>query len=331
MPQSLGNTLGAAFIGVVIASTLLGVSLIQAWYYYTHQNDRWPLKTLVSAVMICDVMHQALITHTIYTYLITYFGEAAQLGNIVWSLIAEVLFNGLTCLLVQSFLTMRVWRMSNRNIWVTSIIVIFVIAEFVCVVVYTGLAFPMQNFIQLETLKRLSIAVNALAAAGDVSIAAVLCLLLHKSRTGFHRSNTMINKLILFSVNTGLLTSLCALASLISIVVAGENFIYIAFYFCIGRLYSNSLLATLNARKMIRGGDGGFQSTGEDYSFSLRDVPKNTTIGSRRTADISIRIDTTKATESDKNSAGRDIRRSSLELALNEKEDSTIVNGTDYP
>ena len=32
---------------------------------------------------------------------------------------------------------------------------------------------------------------------------------------------------------------------------------------------------------MIRGGDAGFQSTGEDYSFSLRDVPKTTTIGSR--------------------------------------------------
>src|SRR6202161_2197454 len=61
----------------------LQVSLIQAWHYYTHQNDRWPLKTLVSshsyllpaqrnvslifqvsAVIICDVVHQALITHS---------------------------------------------------------------------------------------------------------------------------------------------------------------------------------------------------------------------------------------------------------------------------
>ncbi|KAF8328508.1 hypothetical protein F5887DRAFT_1143082 [Amanita rubescens] len=319
MLESPGNTLGAPFIGVVVASTLLGVSLIQAWHYYTDQNDRWPLKTLVSAVIICEVVHQALITHTIYTYLVAYFREAAQIGNIVWSIIV--------CLLVQSFLTMRLWRLSNHNIWVTSIIVALVIAEFACIVVYAGLALSMETFLQVANLKRLSIAINALAAAGDVSIAAVLCTLLHKSRTGFHRSNTMINRLILFSVNTSLLTSLCALASLISIVVAGESFIYIAFFFCSGRLYTNSLLATLNAREMIRGAES-FQSIGKDHSFSLRDTPKTTTIGSKGTGDISIRIDTTKATESDTNLASRDTRRSSLELGMNEKEGS--INGEDY-
>ncbi|KAF8339483.1 hypothetical protein F5887DRAFT_980223 [Amanita rubescens] len=307
MSPSLGNTLGAVFIGVVVASTPLQVSLIQAWYYYTHQNDRWPFKTLVSAVMICDVIHQALITHTIYTYLITYFAEPAQLENIVWSLVVEVLFNGIACLLVQSFLTMRVWRLSERNIWVTSIIV-----------------FTVKTFLQLLFLevKRLSIAVNALAAAGDVSIAVVLCTLLHKCRTGYHRSDTVINKLILFTVNTGLLTSLCALASLTSIVVGGDNFVYIAFFFCLGRLYSNSLLATLNARKMFRCTDF-IPSNGEDRPLSLRDVPKTTTISSRRADDVSIRIDTSKITESEKYLAGGDIRQSSLELAMDEKEDST--------
>ncbi|KAI3600676.1 hypothetical protein WG66_014174 [Moniliophthora roreri] len=98
----------------------------------------------------------------------------------------------------------------------------------------------------------LSILVNALAAAGDVYIAATLCWLLHSSRTGFRRSDTIIKKLILFTVNTGALTSLCAVASLISITAAPNTFIYITFFFCIGRLYANSLLATLNARGTIR-------------------------------------------------------------------------------
>jgi hypothetical protein len=60
------------------------VSCIQAWYYFTHQNDGWPTKTLVSslssrtshlrlpqlceckvsAVMIFDTIHQVLISHT---------------------------------------------------------------------------------------------------------------------------------------------------------------------------------------------------------------------------------------------------------------------------
>ncbi|KAJ7826140.1 hypothetical protein B0H13DRAFT_2374531 [Mycena leptocephala] len=58
---------------------------------------------------------------------------------------------------------------------------------------------------------------------------------------------------ILFTINTGLLTSLCAVASLISLIVSPTTLVYASFYFCIGRLYSNALLASLNARDIIRG------------------------------------------------------------------------------
>ncbi|KAG6889776.1 hypothetical protein C0995_014706 [Termitomyces sp. Mi166 len=301
LPLVLDNTLGAAYVGVVVAAALHGVSCVQAWYYFTHQKDTWPTKTLVAAVMIFDTIHQILISHTIYIYLIKNYNNPPFLVNLVWSMLVEVLFNGLTALLVQGFLTLRVWRLSNRNIWLTSIVVLLVSAEFGCVVAFGTLSLQFKTFVELQQLKYLSISVNALAAAGDVLIALILCTLLHRSRTGFHRSDTMINKLILFAVNTGFLTSLCAVASLISIVVAGKTFLYIAFYFCIGRLYSNSLLATLNARKMIRGSADGIHSTSENISLSLRELPKNNAIFSRRPTNISIKINTTKefATDSD--------------------------------
>jgi len=137
--------------------------------------------------------------------------------------------------------------------------------------------------------------INALAAAGDVLIALVLCTMLQRSRTGFRRTDTMINKLMLFTINTGLLTSLCAVASLISIVAAPSTFIYIAFYFTLGRLYSNSLMATLNARKSIRGEDP------EAITLSFRGMHKtgSTTMATAATTNakcqannISIKVDT---------------------------------------
>jgi len=54
-------------------------------------------------------------------------------------------------------------------------------------------------------------------------------------------------------VNTGVLTSCCAVASLISLVLSPDSLIYAAFYFCIGRFYTNSFLATLNARQSLKG------------------------------------------------------------------------------
>ncbi|KAK0202328.1 hypothetical protein DFS33DRAFT_885130 [Desarmillaria ectypa] len=98
---SLDTTMGAAFIGIVVAAILHGVSCVQAWYYFTHQRDGWPLKLIVAAVMVFDTVHQALISHTVYTYLVTHYGDAAELQKTVWSLLAEVLFNGFTAFLVQ--------------------------------------------------------------------------------------------------------------------------------------------------------------------------------------------------------------------------------------
>ncbi|KAJ7708790.1 hypothetical protein B0H17DRAFT_365519 [Mycena rosella] len=294
-PHLLDKTLGVGFIGVIIAAGLHGVSCIQAWWYYTHQQDRWPLKLLVGAVMFFDTVHQALISHTVYTYLVTNFNNAAELDLIVWSLLVEVLFNGLTALLVQSFLTVRIWRLSNGNKWLTGVALALVLAEFGCVLAYVAMSLGLHTFVELGELKHLSITVNALAAAGDVVIATTLCILLRSSRTGFHRSNTIIRKLMMFSIETCALTSLCAIASLISIVVAGNTFIYILFFFCMGRLYANSLLATLNARKMIRGAADGVHTTSENLSLSLREFqPKNTSLSmASKRPNISIKIDTT--------------------------------------
>ncbi|KAJ3933782.1 MAG: hypothetical protein NXY57DRAFT_1037381 [Lentinula lateritia] len=56
----------------------------------------------------------------------------------------------------------------------------------------------------------------------------------------------------LHAVNTGAITSICAMSTLVSMLAAPKTLIYIAFYFCIGQLYTASLLATLNARNGMR-------------------------------------------------------------------------------
>ncbi|KAG1780345.1 hypothetical protein EV702DRAFT_1178093 [Suillus placidus] len=291
------NTFGAFLIGVVVSATSSQshkVTCVQTWYYFSRYfSDPWYTKLLVGAIFLSDSIHQALITHTVYTYLVTDFGNVSDLEKLVWSLSVEVLFNGFTGFMVQSFLTMRVYQLSNKNVIATASVLSFVIAEFVIVVTYVAKAVKLTTFIQVPQLKPLSMSVNAVAAAGDVLITIFLCTFLQQSRTGFQRSDTLINKLMLFTINTGLLTSVCAVMSLISITMWPDTFIYVAFYFCLGRLYCNSLLATLNARKGIRR-----DSCDEPMSLSLHGArrPINSPIGSSRMGmpnDLSIKIDTT--------------------------------------
>ncbi|KAF9647046.1 hypothetical protein BDM02DRAFT_2821025 [Thelephora ganbajun] len=284
----LDNTLGAALIGVIVSAALYGVSCAQVFYYFQHysKKDGRGTKAVVVAALISDTIHQALISHTIYTYLVTNYYKPQKLNDLVWSLVVEVLFNGITALLVQSFYAVRVWKFSQRNLLITVILAVFIVAEFVSVVVYVAKGIHFRTFTELHTLKPLSMTVNVLAVVGDVLITVVFCILLSRARSSVQRSNTMITLLIAFSVQTGMLTSLCAVASLVTIIASPNTFIYICFYFLLGRLYCNSLLATLNVRKAIRGRGH------VDLGISLRPIEdsNSSTVDNHKVIDIEAEI-----------------------------------------
>jgi len=200
---------------------------------------------------------------------------------------------GVTGALVQTFYTIRVWRLSKGNNFLAVLIMLIVLAQTGCGTAWVIVSLQLSTFQQLLGISSLTMSINALSTAADVIIAASLCFLLQRSRTGFKHSDTMINRLILFGVNSGLATSLCAVASLISLIASPDTLLYAPFYFCIGRLYSNSLLATLNARKHIR---NGVDDTDRMISLSQVTREQNSATNSKtqsgRSQNIAIRIDT---------------------------------------
>ncbi|KAJ3987981.1 hypothetical protein F5890DRAFT_623292 [Lentinula detonsa] len=78
--------------------------------------------------------------------------------------------------------------------------------------------------------------------------------LLQRSKTGFKNTTDVLNRLIVFTFNTG---------------VPG-TFIYIFVYVSMGRFYTNCLLVTLNSRDYIRQGlSSNGASTSENYAMSI--------------------------------------------------------------
>ncbi|KAH9850069.1 hypothetical protein C2E23DRAFT_931744 [Lenzites betulinus] len=298
---SLDLTFGAMLIGVIVAGVLYGITCSQTYYYFSrYQKDPWFIKLIVVAVWITDTTHQALVSHSIYFYLITAWGDPVALSSLTRTLIAEVFFNFLTGLFVQGFFVARIWTLSGKNLFITIPISILVVASFASGFSFGIMGASLQNFEQIIAFQPICVAFNALTAAADVIIAIVLCVILHTSRTGFSRSDALINKLIAFAVNTGLLTAVCSCLALITFVVLPDKLLYIAFFFLLGRLYANSLLATLNARKTLRD-----LSTSQELSLSLRDIQPPTTASmstpSRggRANDIAIHINTLQESKHD--------------------------------
>jgi thioester reductase-like protein len=66
-----------------------------------------------------------------------------------------------------------------------------------------------------------------------------LTFVLSRSRTGFRKTDTIINRLIRGAIQTGLFASIFALADLFSFVLHGDTNLYAMFAFPIGRIYTN--------------------------------------------------------------------------------------------
>ncbi|EJF65671.1 hypothetical protein DICSQDRAFT_77347 [Dichomitus squalens LYAD-421 SS1] len=298
----LDITMGCLLMGTITAGVLWGISCSQLFYYYTrYHKDPLSLKLLVGTVFVSDSVHQAVIIQSVYAYLVTDYGDPTKLMHPNTGLIIQVFFTALTGLLVQSFFVLRIWRLSNKRTYLVIPVIFLVLAEFSVSVAYAVKAFFLPSFLHVNRIRGLSICMNAFAAAGDVAIAGCLCTILHLSRTEFSKSNALINKLMVFAVNTGLLTSICAVTSLITFFAVPNSFVYITFYYLIGRLYNNSLLATLNARRSLREG-----TSSGDISLSLRDGQAHSPASAypvphsqRGQNGITVRIDTRKDTQHD--------------------------------
>ncbi|KAL0960625.1 hypothetical protein HGRIS_005656 [Hohenbuehelia grisea] len=90
------------------------------------------------------------------------------------------------------------------------------------------------------------------AAACDIIIAMSLCFYLTRSRTGFKRTDSLITTLIAYSLTTGLITSVIASVAVITFAIMPTNFIWLSFFWILGKCYVNSFLAALNSRDSLR-------------------------------------------------------------------------------
>ncbi|GJE92488.1 hypothetical protein PsYK624_086420 [Phanerochaete sordida] len=249
---NLNTTIGALLLGGLVSAMLYGITSTQtAVYYQREHGDRLLVKGVVLILWLLDSFDMALICHILYWYLINNYGNPLSLAVPVWSIILHVLVTSLTQFVVRAMFAWRVWCFSRGN-WIPATVISVVnTAELVTAVVITIKCFH-TTFVGLQRLDALVFLEFGTGFSGDCLVALCLCYFLHTSRTGLRRTESMINILMAYVINTGLFTALTSSVSLILFAVKSDNFIYVAVYFQLSKLYVNAYLAMLNARDKIR-------------------------------------------------------------------------------
>lgn len=153
---------------------------------------------------------------------------------------------------VRAVFGRRVWILTKGNRILVGAIALTSTFAFVTAFVYASLAFSEKSFSNMFKTSFLLYASLADTVAADILIAGSLCITLAKSRTGFQTTDTLLNVLIVYIINTSLLTTLCTIACFITYAIWPDWFLYIGIFFSLSHLYFNSLLAALNGRQALR-------------------------------------------------------------------------------
>jgi len=249
---NLNTTIGSLLVGGLVSAVLFGITTTQTFVYYQKAaGDLILIKGVVTILWMLDAFDMCLITHILYWYLIKNYGNPLALQNPVWSIILHVMVTATTETIVRGMFAWRVYRLSQGKWFSAAFIAIVSSVDLVVAVVITVKAFH-TTFLGLKKLDPLVYVEFASGFAGDAMVALSLCYLLHKSRTGFGRTESVINVLMAYVVNTGLLTAVTSSVSLILFATQQNNLIYVAVYLQLSKLYVNAYLAMLNGRGSLR-------------------------------------------------------------------------------
>ncbi|EJF64530.1 hypothetical protein BD309DRAFT_968037 [Dichomitus squalens] len=248
----LDLSMGMLLIGLAATASLFGVTFSQAmWYYRRYPRDRKILQLLVTTVWGMDALSLVLYSSSLWDYLVRknlhYFGGL----SIPWMSNAQIVVNAIAIAIIQSFYTYRIWTLTRQKV-LTGFLLAFVSADFALALLLFFKSINTQSLADYIRLTPFDIAMSCTTATTDIILCGTLVTLLARSRTGSAGSDRLINRLLFYTINTGLVTSMCALTSLITVLVLPEASVYVLFYYIGARMYTVSLLATLNAREHLR-------------------------------------------------------------------------------
>ncbi|KAJ4495015.1 hypothetical protein C8J55DRAFT_498181 [Lentinula edodes] len=254
---TVSETFGAMYIGAMISMALYGITTLQTYFFFlNYVQDHISIKALVAVVWVLDTVHSELMCHAMYQYLIMGYIYPEIFDSGTWSLFASVALNVIGAFISQCFFTKRIHDLSQHH-WFKSSLSIstacIVLGHFIFGI-YTVIQFSIRkSFSRLEEVTyNCVIPFGVFAILSDIVIASALILLLRRSRTEFGDTNSLIKKLIVYAINRCVLTSVVAILEVILFLSFPNSMYSFAFDFVIGKLYANSLLASLNSRRSLQ-------------------------------------------------------------------------------
>ncbi|KAK0218084.1 hypothetical protein IW262DRAFT_1463526 [Armillaria fumosa] len=289
---------GPMLVGHMFNILLMGVVLVQVYIYmitYEKRDKLW-LKAFVLFLLLMNLLNT--VTQFIYIYnaLIVHFMDPEYLAQVTAVFAISGALTGIISGSVQLFFAWRV-KILTSNIWLVAVVCATALAgtsewlfpsrrHLLRVVLGAGSigstveAMKIGTFLRFQDIKAWVILWLVATCVADILITVILvwhlvCALLSAAKsafliihvqknhkTGFRGSDELVDRIIRSTVQTGLITTLCALIDLLTYLLDPTG-LHLVFNFPLPKLYTNTLLSSLNSR-----GGWAYDSSAESHSHT---------------------------------------------------------------
>ncbi|KAI0728026.1 hypothetical protein C8Q72DRAFT_414662 [Fomitopsis betulina] len=250
------SQVGGLYVGVNFQAITFGLASLVMLSYFTQPRTpdaRWTRSLIVAVWILCAFCTFINFYSTYYFLVLTMSMPIATVWA-PWSLSLLIAVVACISTVIRLLLLHRLHifhrRKGDLSYWLVFVIALIALLSLVGVAggfgITVRLLLPADN--STARLKALFDALLVCAIAADVIFVVVQGYSLHRSRSGFKRTDSVINTLIFYTMSTGLIPTAFAFATLMSMLLADAKLTYAILYMQVGNLYLITLVTSLNHR-----------------------------------------------------------------------------------
>ncbi|KAI0319696.1 hypothetical protein OF83DRAFT_1169981 [Amylostereum chailletii] len=261
--RNLSPVLVPVLVGSLVTWFLFGINVVQVYIYaLSFPRDHKLVRITVYGIFIMECFQIAVATAAPWSLLCDGWGQESALTRVRWQDPFIPLVDGLVGTWVQLFYAWRIHILGRSKLWTTiSVGLLPVTATSLVIVIYSaGRIFRLHTTEEVLALGDYQTAWLVTSMVCDVIIAGSMVYVLFISRRRIADArNTTTHKRITFlirlSIETGCVTALAATFFLVSFLALKNTTLYIGVGLVISKVYSNSLMVSLNSRIYARNGN----------------------------------------------------------------------------
>ncbi|TFY67388.1 hypothetical protein EVJ58_g1664 [Rhodofomes roseus] len=216
-------------------------------YHQAKFKDNTFIRSVVWFMYLFEVLQTILLTHDTFHQLAISFGNMTGLLKPYLIGFELPIQSAIIACITQCFYAWRIYVLSNSKY-----------LPILIVACGGGIAEGVACFVYQTTSADIPFEAKAVAvwiagsAACDITITIIMVFYLTRRRSGIHRTDSIVNKLIQVVVETGLATATMAIVQLCMYLIIRDTTYYLTPASILPKAYSNSLLVLLNNRNVLR-------------------------------------------------------------------------------